>query len=106
MSIPKINSKKKFKSFKAKNKINKKNGQFFDYFICNIGQILKVLAAPQKSNKTIDIFFELILGIDTAVCEIEQVNSGFCKFHNTLVFMWSCCGRFFMYKMVKFRPLI
>ena len=32
--------------------------------------ILKVVAAPQKCLKTLEFFFELVLGTDTAKCEI------------------------------------
>ena len=40
------------------------------YFWANSVVILKVVAPPQKSLKTLEKFFELDLGIETAVCEI------------------------------------
>ena len=39
-------------------------------FVNKIGRILKGAAAPQKCLKTLEFFFELVLGIDTAVCEM------------------------------------
>ena len=40
------------------------------YFWANPFVILKVVAALQKNLKTLENYSELVLGIDTAVCEI------------------------------------
>ena len=72
----------------AKTKKFAKKGKFSGYFLCEIGRILKLVAAPQKSLKTLEIFFELVLGIDTAVCGIPSANSYFCTFCDTLMIMY------------------
>ena len=54
----------------AKTKKCEKKWSFSGNFPYKIGQILKMVATPQKNLKTPEIFFELVLGIDTAVCEI------------------------------------
>ena len=58
------------KSYDQNKQKNEKKGDFLGYFLCKIGWILKVVAAPQKNLKTLENLFELFLGIDTAVCEI------------------------------------
>ena len=56
---------------KNKQKMQKTEMSIFPlYFWANPFVILKVVAALQKNLKTLENYSELVLGIDTAVCEI------------------------------------
>ena len=56
---------------KMKQKMQKTEMSIFPlYFWANPFVILKVVAALQKNLKTLENYSELVLGIDTAVCEI------------------------------------
>ena len=59
-----------YEKLRPKQKRYAKKGWFLGNFLCKVGRILEVVAAPQKCLNTLEIVFEWVFGIDTDVCEI------------------------------------